>query len=38
MGMVLKAMTVIGLGGEASEVPLPKAELPKGWVPPDGVT
>lgn len=38
MGMVPEAMTVTSLGGEASEMPLPEAELLEGWLPPDGVT
>lgn len=38
MGVVPEVITMTSLGGEASEVPLPEAELPKGWVPLEGVT
>lgn len=38
MDVVPEVVTMTGLGGEASEVPLPEVELPEGWVPPEGVT
>lgn len=40
MGMVPlhEVVTLTGVGGDVSEVPLPEVELPEGWVPPEGVT
>lgn len=38
MGMVLKVVVVIDLEGGTNKEPLLEAELPKGWVPPEGMT
>lgn len=38
VGIVPKVVTMTDLEGGVSEEPLPKAELPEGWVPPKMVT
>ena len=38
MGPMPEVVTLPGVGGQISEVPLPEVELLKGWVPPEGVT
>lgn len=38
VGMVPEVVTLTNVGGGVSEEPLPKAELPEGWVPSEMVT
>ena len=38
MGLVPKVVTLPSAGGEAIEMSLPEVELPRGWMPPEGVT
>lgn len=38
MGLILEVMPVTDLEGGVIEEPLPKAELPKSWVPPEVMT
>lgn len=38
MGLVPEVVTLPGAGGEVIELPLPEVELPRDWMPLEGVT
>lgn len=38
MGLIPKVVPVTNLKGEVTEEPLPKAEIPEGWMSPEVMT